>query len=519
MAILLSVMLLIVPLQLCSAQAAGPASHCRLITLEPVDFKPLTLSPADQQQTFDLLSDKDLERTPRDYRQVSAIIRTDGISRVALVAVDILDREHVGPMVRLPRGQPAEVSVAVAEVAGRPVSMLRAIRLLVRGQPVVVEAVRVKCAVELLPQPDVVVQGAAMDDSTIQAALDSLGDRGGVVHIPAGTYTVRNSVTIPIDDVTIYGDGPGTILQGTWDGAKDLLVADGRRDIRITGLHLRSLTPEEYRSREAFASTRPEQRHPSSAIKNGIVLRDCHNCRVDHCQVELFGQVGIMAEGGDEILVDHCFVHGYFPYGAGYGIGARGTGTVYIEDNSVENHRHSITTYRGCERSHIRFNRLVKDPYVVPEWYDDAKSITYLSSYPMNAHPGCGWVCVHDNYMAMSTGLMWSAAEMRGNSGWLYRNVIRASTIGIMCRDGSDDVWAWDNHFISTTQQYGSSASGTVHFDAKPPDFAETPYPHALNRPGLWPGNRGRQMLSICPDSRFPGPADALVLTCANTSD
>ncbi len=475
----------------------------QIVAYQAVNFRPVTLDPS-QADSFDLVTAGDLERTPRDYAKVAATVKTEGIARAALVAVDILDREYQGEVVRLPRGEETEIALDLGQV-GRPLAMLRAVRLHVQGQAVQVLKVRIYCAAEKLPEAEATVQGP-LDETSIQAALDSLGENGGVVYIPGGTYTINNPIVVPASNISIYGEGRDTLLQGTWTGAKELIVAEDKENLRLSRLHLRSLSLEECRSHEAFASQSPEQRHASSVLKTGIELRDCNQARVDHCEVELFGNVGIMFEGGTDNLVDHCFVHGYFPYGAGYGIGARGTKEIYIEDNNVENHRHSITTYKGCERSFERFNRLVKDPYVVPDWYHDAKSITYLSSYPINAHPGCGWVCAHDNYIAMTTGLMWSAGEMRGNSGWIYRNLIKATTLAIMCRAGCSDVWTWDNQFIAATQKYGSSAESGIHFGEKPPDFVETPYPYKLNRMAWWPGAKGEYVDTVKPEYQFAGP-------------
>ncbi len=498
------VAMLIVCVGACGAAFGGPEAS-DVVAYTPIDFAPVSLE-SKEGKTFDLLAPKDLERTPRHYMMVAATVRTTGIARVALVLVDILNRDYKGEVVKLPHGEEHEIRVHVQ----RPLSMLRAVRIHIKGQAVEVLKLRIYCAVEKLPEPDAAVRGP-MDETSIQAALNSLGDDGGVVYIPAGTYTINNPIIIPASNISVYGDGRDTLLQGTWSGAKELIIAEDKENLRFSRLHLRSLSLEECRSQDAFAAKSPERRHQSSVLKTGIELRGCRNTRVDHCEVELFGNVGIMFEGGTDNLVDHCFVHGYFPYGAGYGIGARGTKETYIEDNNIENHRHSITTYKGCEKSFERFNRLVKDPYAVPDWYRDPKSITYLSSYPINAHPGCGWVCAHDNYVAMTTGLMWSAAEMRGNSGWLYRNVIKACTIGIMCGGNSTDVWTWDNEFVAATENYGSSADGEIHFGERPPSFAETPYPYKLNRIGWWPGAKEGAAQIVKAETQFAGPENRVL--------
>ena len=100
--------------------------------------------------------------------------------------MDILDREYRGQTAEVPTDQQAEVAVAIEQV-GRPVSMLRAVRLYVLGQPTEVLDLRITCAVEKLSEPDVVVQ-EPMNNASIQRALDSLGDAGGVVYLPAGVY-------------------------------------------------------------------------------------------------------------------------------------------------------------------------------------------------------------------------------------------------------------------------------------------------------------------------------------------
>ncbi|HET9283175.1 MAG TPA: glycosyl hydrolase family 28-related protein [Candidatus Angelobacter sp.] len=48
--------------------------------------------------------------------------------------------------------------------------------------------------------------------TTIQAAINDLPSNGGAVYVPAGTYVISSSITIP-SNVTLYGAGPATIIQ------------------------------------------------------------------------------------------------------------------------------------------------------------------------------------------------------------------------------------------------------------------------------------------------------------------
>jgi len=494
----------------CGSGLAAPATS-EVAAYEPIDFAPMTLDPK-EGDTFDLLVSADLERTPRDYVKVTATVKTDGIARVALVLVDILDREYRSPPVQPTPAQETEISIDMQQV-GRPMSMLRMVRLYAEGKPVEVLGLRIYCAVEKLPEPDVTVEGP-LDDTSIQAALDALGEDGGVVYIPAGEYVINNQVIIPADNITIYGDGRDTILQGVWFEARALILAEDKENLRVTRLHLRGLPIDEFRGyNDNKYAAKPEDVGRPSVISRGIRFVNCRNVRVDHCEVELFGHGGVLFYGGTDNLVDHCFLHENFRYGLGYGVVTPGTKELHIEGNNFENHRHGLAgNARGA--SYIaRFNRLVKDTATVP-----AEGWAQVRSHEIDAHAGCGWIYAHDNYVAMRNGTMSSGAAMRGNPGWLYRNVFVNCGRGIYCLGASDDVWTWDNEFSDCAANQHSTATGAIHLDEKPPNFAEIPYPYALNRMGWWPGAKEGAAEIVKAETQFAGPADAQVLRLGETA-
>lgn len=55
--------------------------------------------------------------------------------------------------------------------------------------------------------------GATDDSRAIQAAVDSFGDRGGTVRVPAGVYRIGSAVVIRHSGISILGDGPRSELK------------------------------------------------------------------------------------------------------------------------------------------------------------------------------------------------------------------------------------------------------------------------------------------------------------------
>ena len=478
-----------------SADAAPEVLHS-LAVYEPINFEPLVLDPR-QANSFDLLVSEDLERTPRDYVRVTATLKASGTAKAMLVVVDVLGREHLTPVTDLPVGQDYELSLDIEQI-GRPVSMLRAVKLFAHGQPIEVSNLQFVCAAEYLPKPDVIAKGP-LDDTSIQAALDALGEDGGIVYIPAGTYIINNQIIIPTSNITIYGEGRDTVIQGVWLESKALIYAEGKENLRFTRLHLRSLPLDEFRGYND-----PEDTGRPSVTSLGIMLQGCRQARIDHCEIELFGYAAVrLGRGSRELCVDHCFLHENFRAGYGYGVVPVATKEAYIEDNNFENHRHGVAGGRNSGASYTcRFNRFVKDTKAIPE-----TSYSYqIISHEIDVHSGCSWLYAHDNWVEMKNGMMGAGASMRGNPAWLYRNVFVNCRTGIVCSGNSTDVWTWDNEFVNVNTPHSSSAKGDIYFGQKPYDFAEIPYPHPLNRLGWWPGADPDALGPARPETQYAGP-------------
>ena len=82
------------------------------------------------------------------------------------------------------------------------------------------------------------------DWSTIQTVIVAAARQKGsrpVIHFPYGTYSIAETLTLPIGDLQLVGDGYGTILRWTGEGAGPLLRVMGPskttlREIQIDGM-------------------------------------------------------------------------------------------------------------------------------------------------------------------------------------------------------------------------------------------------------------------------------------------
>ena len=82
---------------------------------------------------------------------------------------------------------------------------------------------------------DYICDGVA-DEVEINQALNALPAAGGIVRLMEGTYNLAASVTIPANDITLWGTGKGTLLQ---TAANIIMInAIARSTIVISDLHL-----------------------------------------------------------------------------------------------------------------------------------------------------------------------------------------------------------------------------------------------------------------------------------------
>ena len=200
-------------------------------------------------------------RTPRDYLADQVTGSAEGTAVVLLVLVDLFGDELFADEQHVVAGEFA-FSADIEALSGRPIAMLRGLRLEHSGAALTISGLRFTLADEAPPEPDVTV-GEPRDDTSIQKALNSLGEDGGVVYIPAGTYILNKDVRVYRSNVTIYGDGPATVLQSSWAHNAGVFQVADRRNIRFSRLHLRGLPITYFRgyNREGRAQPGDVDRH------------------------------------------------------------------------------------------------------------------------------------------------------------------------------------------------------------------------------------------------------------------
>lgn len=457
----------------------------------PVEgFEPVAVPGAAQARSVDLHISNDLARVPRHYLSLQVTGDAQGPASVSPVLVDLLGRELIAEQQQVAAGE-FTLAVDIEALAGRPVAMLRGVRLRHSGAALTIGGLRFALADEALPEPDVMV-GEPRDDVSIQRALNSLGDRGGVVYIPAGTYILNRTVGVYGSNITIYGDGRATVLQSTWfENAGGFQVAD-QRNLRFSRLHLCGPPITSFRGYNQEGLAQPGDLGRPTVMSFGIGVFRCENVRVDHCEIELFGHSGVLFQSSTNCLLDHCLLHENFCCGFGYGLCVGGdTRAIFAEDNSFENNRHAVAAGSGVASYVARFNRMVNDAAVLPAWNQSPQAQLQLAFQQIDTHPGTGdaRTCAHDNYVAMRNGRLRAGLSLRGEGGgWFFRNLIESAQVAISCGARAKQVWAWENEFVDCTAEWESDATGEVHVDRCPPDFAEIAYPHEFNRLGWWPG-------------------------------
>jgi hypothetical protein len=79
--------------------------------------------------------------------------------------------------------------------------------------------------------------GVADDTSEIQCHINAAATNGGIVYVPAGTYKISSILSVSGDEITIEGDGKGSVIRS--DAANHVMISiNGRKDIIVRDLYL-----------------------------------------------------------------------------------------------------------------------------------------------------------------------------------------------------------------------------------------------------------------------------------------
>lgn len=180
--------------------------------------------------------------------------------------------------------------------------------------------------------------------SAIQAAIDALGEAGGTVRLPAGTYLHRGVIRLR-SGVTLEGVGDETILVAT-NPAQASVAAVDATDVAVRNLKLVSRATERL----------------SDLFNHQLTLSRTQRAVVTGVTVEGSAAAGIFIHGSTEVSVRDCRVANTLADGIHTTAGSR---HVTVAANTVDNTGDdaiAVVSYRGdgavCQDVAIHDNRV-----------------------------------------------------------------------------------------------------------------------------------------------------------------
>lgn len=194
---------------------------------------------------------------------------------------------------------------------------------------------------------------------TLQAALDAVGEQGGLVQLPAGVFELQEPLVIRRGDVTIEGCGTATHLKNVnQDGKPAIVLAapehdqqGNDRERELWRIHLSNFR----------VTGNPQSGH-------GIIA---HNIN------ELFIQgVTSSYHGGDGIHLNHCYedpriIASLITYNVGTGLNLLGCHDIVVSANQFEENQDGVHCFDGfnlcmtgnCLDDHLGSGVVIENTY------------------------------------------------------------------------------------------------------------------------------------------------------------
>ena len=140
------------------------------------------------------------------------------------------------------------------------------------------------------------------DFPSIQAALDALPAEGGVVIVPAGIHKVREPLSINRSNVTLRGEGRGTVIINENQSGKPAIIARSDQDPAknpLWGVTISNMciTGDTAAIREARAWPDGEE----TRVRGGDAIL------ADHCYNSLFEKLWLVRNGGNGLNLHICY--------------------------------------------------------------------------------------------------------------------------------------------------------------------------------------------------------------------
>ncbi|HYW01114.1 MAG TPA: right-handed parallel beta-helix repeat-containing protein [Candidatus Acidoferrum sp.] len=116
---------------------------------------------------------------------------------------------------------------------------------------------------------------------------DALADGETKIYLPAGNYSVSNSIKVSQSNVEIYGDGPSTILRLNDNVLRDMLLF-----VSANNFHVHDLQLDGNRLNQPF--TPPTTRYGGAVNISGIDAWNCSDGLIENCFIHDCRTFGVL---------------------------------------------------------------------------------------------------------------------------------------------------------------------------------------------------------------------------------
>jgi polygalacturonase len=201
--------------------------------------------------------------------------------------------------------------------------------------------------------------GSTIDRAAIQRAVDA-AKPGNSVYIPAGTYRLDDSIKVLTSNITIYGDGPATVIHHRNRRGFDL----GIFSEPLSGLVVRQLS---FLGQPGIYGASNDAPAIQVVGPQGTRISDCsfrgsgtavnstggtYGTVIENCRVNGWGLVAIYCQGGEQINNCQLIQDDPNPDGAGSSHGLyihSGTRNVSVQGTLIQNARKFAAQLYGEE--------------------------------------------------------------------------------------------------------------------------------------------------------------------------
>ena len=181
---------------------------------------------------------------------------------------------------------------------------------------------------------------SAGDYTTIQEAVNALPPAGGTVFIPAGIYEITEPIIVEKSDVSLIGEGTGTILLNTSEDGKNTIELLGTEEkpiwrVKVSDMHMKG---NEKCGNAIYANHVNEISLSDMWIdyhgKSGIYLDYCYeNPRVYDNNIAYNKEMGVLLDGCHDIVVSANQMEEN-----GIGIYGKGLFNATVTGNNIDDH-------------------------------------------------------------------------------------------------------------------------------------------------------------------------------------